>query len=170
MCLELLCFLAVGGGVATETDEVKEAHAGSRSRWALTPMSDRPVLREALREAGYREGHAHFAYAVDPSEHARQVPDDVEVRKVGSVEALRVLYAIRDEVFGRDPGLSEEDLRRELKDCTGINRRVARFVGYLDGQPAGAGGLTFFEDLSFGLIWVGGVREVHRLMIDHISS
>lgn len=142
--------------------EVLEHHRGSRSRWNITPMADDLELLEALREAGYREGHRHYAYAIDVDAYERDVPEDVEVREVASVEELRTLYDVCTEVFDDARDLSESELADEVAQCTGPDRRVARFVGYRNGEPAGSGGLNFFDDLGFGLIWGGGVRKAHR--------
>ncbi|WP_168210940.1 GNAT family N-acetyltransferase [Persicimonas caeni] len=143
-------------------DEVVGAHQGGASRWHINPMSDAPELRAALVRAGYEPGHRHFAYGIGTEAYGRKAAHGIEVRPVASVDDLRTLYAIRDAVFGRAPELSDEDLAREVDDCTGPGRRVARFVAYRNDEPAGACGLTFFDALSFGLIWAGGVLEAHR--------
>lgn len=84
------------------------------------------------------------------------------MRQAETVEDLRVLYAINADAFDTDLDHSEERLERELADCTGPNRRVARLIAYRNGEAAGSGGITFFDALSFALIWAGGVRPVHR--------
>ena len=150
------------GDPAELVAEVKARHAGSQSLWSLNPMSDTPAMREALGDAGYEMGHTHHAYAVDPAGYERELSDAVEVREVATLDDLRSLYDIWADVFDRKPDLSDEELAGELDDCTGEDRRVARFIGYRGGEPAGSGGLTFFDDLAFGLIWAGGVRESHR--------
>jgi GNAT superfamily N-acetyltransferase len=142
--------------------EVRRAHAGRPSRWMLTPMGDTPELRRALAQAGYEEGERHVASSIGVAEYGRKPPADVEVRQVRTPTDLRLLYEIVGEVFGEAPELSEADLAREVGDCTGPERRVARFIAYRGGEPAGTGGMTFFDDLGFGLIWAGGVREAHR--------
>jgi hypothetical protein len=141
-------------------DEVAAVHRDRQSRWSLNPMSDTPALRQALQAGGYTAGQHHHAYVIAPDEYARTPPDDVEVRRVTSADDLRTLYEIRADVFGLDS--SEDDIARELALCTGPNARVARFVAYRDGEPAGTGGLTFFDSLSFGFTWSGGVRQAHR--------
>ncbi len=142
--------------------EVVQAHAGRQSRWSLNPMSDSEAMRSALRDAGYVEGHHHHAYVIAPEDYDRTPPNDVDVRRVATAAELRTLYDVREEVFGGESVLSDEDIARELSDCTGPSARVARFVAYRDGEPAGTGGLTLFDDLDFGFIWAGGVREAHR--------
>jgi GNAT superfamily N-acetyltransferase len=143
-------------------DEVLDRHRGSSSKWMVNALSDSPELREALREAGYEPGHTHHAYATRPDTYDRDLPDEVEVREVSSVDDLRVLYDIWEEVFGSKPDLGDARLADEVAECTGADRRVARFLAYRNGEPAGSGGINFFDDLGFGLIWGGGVRETHR--------
>jgi len=143
-------------------EEVVGRHRGSCSEWTLTPMSDSPELRETLREAGYELGFTLHAYAIRPDAYRRDCSDDVQVREVSTLDELRTVYEIWDDVFGGKPELTDEELAGELEDCTGDDRRVARFVAYRNGEPAGSGGLTFFDELSFGLIWAGGVRKAHR--------
>jgi GNAT superfamily N-acetyltransferase len=142
--------------------EVASAHQGGPSRWHISPMGDSARLRKALTDAGYEAGHRHSAYGIRADAYDRKPASDIEVCQVESVDDLRKLYVIRAEVFGRTPDLSTEDLAREVDDCTGPERRVARFLAYRKGQLAGACGLTFFDELSFGLIWAGGVLEEHR--------
>lgn len=143
-------------------EEVYDRHLGSESLWCVNPMSDEPTMREALRQFGYKTGHTHHAYAVDPATYDRDLPQGVEVREVSTLEDLRTLYDIWVDVFDRQPDLTDQELANELDDCTGAHRRIARFVAFRNGEAAGSGGLTFFDDLSFGLIWAGSVREEHR--------
>jgi GNAT superfamily N-acetyltransferase len=143
-------------------EEVASAHHGGASRWHINPMGDSARLRKALTDAGYEPGHRHFAYGIRAGAYDRKPASDIEVRQVESVDDLRQLYAIRAEVFRRNPALSSEELAREVDDCTGPERRVARFLAYRKDELAGACGLTFFDELSFGLIWAGGVLEAHR--------
>ncbi|QDG53956.1 GNAT family N-acetyltransferase [Persicimonas caeni] len=143
-------------------EEVLDAHEGGSSRWHINPMGDNPRLRRALTDAGYAPGHRHFAYGIRTDAYDRKPASDIEVHQVASVDDLRALYEIRADVFGRNPDLSNEDLAREVDACTGPERRVARFLAYRKGELAGACGLTFFDELSFGLVWAGGVLEAHR--------
>ena len=142
--------------------EVLEAHGDGDSRWTVNAISDTPQMRRALSDAGYKEGPLHYAYATEVGAYRRRPPAGVEAQPVGSIDDLRTLYEIRSAVFGGDVGLSWRDLERELDDCTGPDRRVVRFVAYRNGEPAGSGGMTFFDDLKFALIWAGGVVEEHR--------
>lgn len=142
--------------------EVVERHRGSKSRWNVTAMADDRVLLEALREAGYRPGYEHRAYAIDVDDYDRDVPGDVEVRDVANTDELRDLYRVASDVSGEARSRSDEELAHEVDICTGPERRVARFLAVRGGEPAGSGGLTFFDGLSFGLLWGGGVRESHR--------
>lgn len=142
--------------------EVVAAHRGKRSRWSLNPMSDTPAMRAALTRAGYTAEQSHHAYVIAPEGYHRTPPDDVDVRRVVTADELRTLYQVRTAVFGADAVLAEDDVARELADCTGPDARIARFVAYRDNEPAGTGGLTFFGDLDFAFIWAGGVRQKHR--------
>ena len=142
--------------------EVAQAHSGRASRWCLNPMSDTPAMRRALVDAGYTQGHRHIAYAIRAGDYQRQPPTNVEVRQVETVDDLATIYQLWDHIFGRSPQLSDDDIAAELAACTGTSRRVARFIAYRHDEPAGTGGMTFFDDLGFALIWAGGVVEHHR--------
>ncbi|MFP4601244.1 MAG: GNAT family N-acetyltransferase [Persicimonas sp.] len=143
-------------------EEVRQAHRGGASRWMLNAMSDGPAIRQALKSAGYEAGSPYLAYSVATRGYLRRGPEDVEVRQAQTIDDLRTLYEINSDAFDRELDFSDERLARELADCTGPDRRVGRFIAFRNGEPAGSGGMTFFEDLSFSLIWAGGVRKVHR--------
>ena len=147
---------------AALVSEVAQAHRGVASRWCLNPMSDTPTMRRALVDAGYVEGHRHIAYAIRATDYQRQPPPDVEIHQVETVADLEILYQLKENIFGYSPPLSDDDVAAELAACTGTSRRVARFIAYHRDEPAGTGGMTFFDELNFALIWAGGVVEHHR--------
>lgn len=142
--------------------EVIEAHGGGWSRWCLNPMSDTAQMRRALVEAGYVPGDEHVASAIRTDAYDRYPSADTVVREVETVQDLHTIYELWASIFGRTPDLSDADVAKKLDACTAPDRRVARFVAYRNGEPAGTGGMTFFDDLSFALIWAGGVAETHR--------
>lgn len=143
-------------------EEVLKAHRGGPSRWCLNSLSNTVEMRRALNKRGYVEGERYLAYAIRSGEYDRKVPTDVNVRTVETLEELQVLYRLWREIFGGAPELSKEDMGGELAMCTGDGRRVMRFVAYINDEAVGTGGMTFFDELSFGLIWAGGVVEKHR--------
>lgn len=143
-------------------DEVAKAHRGGPSRWCINPMSDTPAMRRALDDGGYNQGQRHFGYAIRVVDYRREPPASVDMRQIESVEDLETSYRLLADIFGHAPKLSDDDIAAELAACTGPDRRVARFIAYSHDEPAGLGGITFFDDLSFGLIWAGGVVEQHR--------
>ena len=118
---------------AALVSEVRRAHEGGMSRWSITTLSDTPELRAALDAADYDEKEAHHVHVLPTDAYDRTVPDEVDVREVASVEDLRRLYSVAEEAFGHAPDVDERDLERELGDCTGEGRRVARFVAYRNG-------------------------------------
>ena len=143
-------------------DEVLKAHDGRPSRWSLNPLSDTAEMRRLLLQAGYEESTMHWAYATDATTYDRRTSPDIEVQPVETIDDLRVLYQICRSVFGLNRTLTDKILARELAECTGPTPRIARFIAYRNGVPAGSGGMTFFDDLNFSLVWAGGVIEEHR--------
>lgn len=149
------------GDVVELVAEVAEKHEGRSSSWHLNALGNDARLRDELEGAGYVPGHRHHAYVL-AGEYERRAPKDVVVERVETRDDLLRLYAVRDEVFGASGPLVEEDIEQELALATGLQARVARFVAYRNGEPAGTGGVTFFEGPGIALIWAGGVREAHR--------
>lgn len=143
-------------------DEVHQAHADTASRWYVNSLGDSNRLQAALADAGYQKGARHLSCAIGVHDYSRDVPDDVDVQSVETADGLRTLYRIQREIFGGAHSTSEQALKRDLAHCTGDNRRVIRFVAYRNGEPAGCGGLTAFDELQLGLIWAGGVIEDQR--------
>lgn len=142
-------------------DEVLAAHEGRRSRWMLSSPSDTPQLRQLLLDAGYTAGNLHHAYSIATNDYDR-TPPQLGVLDVQTVAQLRDLYTVNADAFEQSFDHSDERLEQELAFCTGPDRRVARLVAYRNGEPAGSGGMTLFDDESFALIWAGGVRKAHR--------
>ena len=139
---------------------VEQLH-GDASRWWITETSDDPRLIAALKKHGYEMGNSHGAYIVDATTYSIAVPDDVKVERVETAEIMSKMYDARCEIFG-NARPADHQLALELSQCTGPDARVARFVAWVDGEVAGTGSQTFFDDLSFSFIWAGGVREHFR--------
>lgn len=142
--------------------EVLSRHEGRRSRWSLNVLSDTAPMRAALQAGGYEEGDRHHAYVLDPRAYARRPDPRIEVRRVASLQDLLELYRVRDEIFDMHAPASDAEIANELRECTAPGAQVARYLAYVDGEPAGTGGLTFFDRLDFAFIWAGGVREAFR--------
>lgn len=143
-------------------EEVSRAHIHGVSTWILNPMNDSEGVRRVLRDFGYEQGYRHNAYALACDDFSGTTPSDVEVSEVSSIEELLLLYELDNQGFENDHGPGTTQLQKELALCTGTGRRVMRFIAYRRGEPAGSAGLTFFDDLDFGLLWAGSVVPAHR--------
>jgi len=132
------------------------------AQWMLTSSCDSPELRALLEQKGFVRGDTFHVQALRCEGYTRTPPEDVSVIEVRDIDQLRTLYRIMDASFGRTGSAREEDLPKEVIQCTEPGRRVIRYVAMRNGEPAGAGGMTMFPDLGFGLIWAGGVVPEHR--------
>jgi len=142
--------------------EVSQRHDGHGSRWSLNPMSDTAPMRQALTDAGYAAGARHHAYVIRPQDYSRQPSRHVQVRRVTDMAQLLALYEVRAEVFGVVASQSESDLADDLQMLTMPGARASMYLASVDGQPAGGGGMTCFEELGFAFIWGGGVTVTAR--------
>ena len=142
--------------------EVVAAHAGRSSRWTVNGLSHSEALIEALADAGYERGDQHYGYAIHVDAYDRVPRSAVRVERVTTLRHLQDLYGIVHDVFGRETPRTDEEVARELDECTRADGRVARFVAYLDGEPIGSGGITGHFDIGFGFIWAGGIVAAQR--------
>lgn len=140
-------------------DEVARHHAGRSSRVQLYPSNIRPALDRALTAAGYTLANRHDAYTLPTDADRPPTAAGLRVHPVDSLPRLRDAIAVAHAAFGRDDPMPEPDvLSGYLRDCTGPEARVHRFVVYdsATGQPLTSGGMTVYRDLSFGFLWAGG--------------
>ncbi len=135
-------------------DEVRAAHAGRTSRWFVMPTWDSAGLVEALACGGYELSVEHDAAVVSTGLEVRG--GDFEVRPVTTWEEFLDWAGVADRSFPAAGERTPESQRRHgFSLCTGPNARVARYVAYDGGEPIAAGGLSIYDDMSFGLLWAG---------------
>ena len=89
------------------------------------------------------------------------VPPDVTVRRVRDEQTLRDLYVVDQDAFGSAEPTAEQlaDGLREL-DVGRDDDSVGRFVAYLDGAPAGAGGWGIVDGVC--RLWGGCTHGAWR--------
>jgi hypothetical protein len=140
------------GELGAAVAEVLAAHAGRTSRWMVVPGNRSDALERTLGDAGYEARHFHDAYSlsVDATIDAR----DVEVRRVMDRAGLDDALDVATQAFGFGLPWTEAFKRADVQRCRGP--RVRRYVAYLDGQPASAGGMTWFPELKLVFLWAGG--------------
>lgn len=130
-------------------------------------------LEDELRRRGATrtEEAAVLARSLADGAPALAGPDDVEVRRVDDLDALRDLQRVLTAVFGgamQDEASLAASLARVRAEPL-----APRFVAYRDGVEVGAGGLTLAVSGTVGSpgpgaspdvarLWAGAVREEHR--------
>lgn len=139
-------------------DEVSRAHRNIRSRWLVRDLPASAPLQQALAAAGYAPTVRTFASAIGVKEYAPRVVADIVVRQVLDLNALRDCVAVIGKAFSVDRSFTDEELSRDLENCTGPSPRVQRFVAYdaRSNKPLSSGGMTLFPALGFALLWGGG--------------
>jgi hypothetical protein len=138
--------------------EVSRAHRNVRSRWLVRDLPSSVPLKTALAAAGYTPTVQTLASAIRVGEYAPRAVDNIVVRQVSDMTSLRDCAAVIGRAFPGGRAFTDEELARDLRNCTGENSRVHRFVAY-DGRnnnPLSSGGMTLFPALGFGLLWAGG--------------
>ncbi len=141
-------------------DEVCVAHAHTTSRWLVRHEPEYTALEHAISRAGYQPAWEHRACTVHPRTHRGRSVSGITARPVSDRETLLDAFRVGDSAFGQNSPTNESEIRKYVNECTG--GRVRRYVGYDDasGEPVSTGGMTLFEELSFGYLWGGGtIRE-----------
>jgi len=74
------------------------------------------------------------------------------------MQSLRDCTGVIGRAFPGGRAFTQMELEHDLRNCTGPNARVQRFVAYDDksGRPLSSGGMTLYPALGFGLLWAGG--------------
>lgn len=138
-------------------------------RVMVTDTWDSGPLRRALAEAGWHEGDRHHVRMAEVE--GWKAGSRMDVRRVSDMGTLRDAVRAAGEAFGRPDTSTDAELALDLRACT-EGTRVRRFVAYDGDRPIGAGGLTAFPDLRFGLLWAGAVvpeargRGAYRALLD----
>lgn len=149
--------------------EASERFAPGVGRFMVTDTWDSGPLVRSLAAAGWAEGDHHDVRVLDVDRWVSGAR--VPVRRVEDMATLRDCVAAAGRAFGRADTSSAAELEADLRACT-VGGRVRRFVAYDGSEPIGAGGLTAFPDLGFGLLWAGAVvpeargRGAYRALLD----
>ncbi len=151
-----------GYDAAAIVGQVLPFHQHTTSYWAVTDLGRTDDLIAALTDAGYKPQQLHYGYSINVEDYLRPQSQSVVVRQVSTREELKALDTVRRDVFDLDGALDDEDIDRELAECTKRNARVSRWLAYLDGEPVGSAGMTLHPDLGLGFLWAGGVLESAR--------
>jgi len=138
--------------------EVSRAHHDVCSRWLVRDQPGSTALERALEAAGYAPTIATHASAIGVEQYRGRAADNIVVRQVLDMAGLRDCVAVIDQAFAGGRAFSEQELKRDLVNCTGANARVHRFVAYdsHSGEAVSSGGMTSYSALGFGLFWGGG--------------
>lgn len=131
-----------------------------RSRWVCTEVCDLRLFNQ-LQRNGYRAEEEHGAFVIDVDDLSKK-KNDVVIHNVKNMDMMKKMYRMRIEIFGGIFPSNEQQLELELQQCSQENPKVERFVAEVDGELAGTGSITYFENLNFAFIWAGGVREDFR--------
>lgn len=134
--------------------------------WAVHDLTEPGDLAATLVGLGATVQQDHDVLALDltPGVPDLGVPDDVEVRRADGPEVLDLIYPVTAEAF--DAPIASEGYRREeaiaVADevAAGPARTIFRYLGLVDGVPAGHAGLTLDEGV--GKLWAGAVVERFR--------
>jgi hypothetical protein len=134
---------------------------GERRFTFWTSPADEPDLEDELRRRGaeHIDTVAVFARPVDPV--GVDVPDDVSVELVSTLEQVRDVDAVNVPVWQQQP-LDEAGLRAEFAEVTAAlaAREGFRVLARIDGRAVSTGGCTV-ED-GFVRLWGASTLQDHR--------
>lgn len=136
-------------------EEIQRFHT-SVSQWLVVPPFMGSQLEKLLPAHGYAPRFEGDAFTLPSS--TRFAEGAVEVVEVHDLATIADNISVCERAF--DKTIEGVDLARELALCTGPQRRTARFVAYLDGEPVGSANINRYPD--FGFLWAGGVHPDHR--------
>jgi len=138
-------------------EEVKKHH-GAQSRWLVRDTDWTKPLEKELTKAQYKPSIYTYSMAIETDRYAKKPGNDFDVLQVSSKQELLDSASVLNVSFPNGYKISDKDADQFLKDCTGPNARVRRFIAYerKNRTPVCFGGLTIFPKLSFGLLWGGG--------------
>ena len=161
-------------------DEVLDEAAAHARGWEADDLLvwvglDPPTgLEAALRARGGRLDETVDVFAVDLAAGVPElaVPDDVEVRWQVDADTTRASIEVSRAAFGQGemPSADQVDALAAEALAELEADRAACAVGYLEGRPAGTGGLTLVDGVA--RLWGGGVapdarrRGVYRAVLD----
>jgi hypothetical protein len=146
---------------ASLADEVVSAHQGRKSRWLVGPFVKHPQLEAILTEHGYEPRHVHHAFAIRSKDYDPPTAS-VTAMPVRTMEELKGAMQVGDTAFAINQKYSAEEMDYLLKQCAQPDSRAQRFVIWEDDRPIASAGVTFYENLSFGLLWGGATVEDQR--------
>lgn len=138
-------------------DEVTALHQGRRSRWQLTPSSATGALERALTRAGYTPSPRYYGNIMPVDQYEATPNPRFIARRVEDLPTLLDFEDIIRACFQGKTPLTQAELERELKNCTGPQARTIRVVIYdtTTQSPSSCGGLNLYPKLRFGFLWAG---------------
>ncbi|MFC1611488.1 GNAT family N-acetyltransferase [Myxococcota bacterium] len=142
-------------------EEVVSAHRGRKSRWLIGPFVKHPLLESILTEHGYEPRHVHHACAIRTKDYDQR-PVSVAVAPVRTMDDLKGAMQVGDKAFDINQTYTIEEMQFLLERCARPDGRTQRFAIWAGARPIASAGVTFFDDLSFGLLWGGATVEDER--------
>ena len=138
--------------------EVVEAHKPSGNcSFLLSSITASPTLIAVLRSKGFVCIESADAWTIDVNTPRPPIPDDIEVRRVQSLDGIRDMELVMDQCFPLFERSSEETLQQNLQATLGDDARCLRFVTY-DRQsqsPLAAAALNLYPEQKLGFMWGG---------------
>ncbi len=150
-------------GPIPDTQEFIERIRGlqpNASRWVCTEVCDLRLFSHLERNK-YQLGEEHGAFVIDVDSLPKK-NHAFTLESVKDMKTMKEMYALRIDIFGGIFPRDEQQIELELEQCSTENPKVERFIAKIDGELAGTGSVTYFEELNFAFIWAGGVKEEFR--------
>lgn len=131
---------------------------GEPVRFLFFPHRHGQKVLNLILDAGFKKGHVYEARIIEVEGYDRKSPQGIEVKMVNTLEEMRQVYGVRQQIFGSDEPEPEAHLRLYLKEATGIPPKVRQFlaIDQQNGKAMSQAGLSIFQDLSFALLFAGG--------------
>lgn len=157
-------------------DEVMRAHAPcGASHFPVTAASMSTPLFKALEERGFACLGKADTWSIDVNSPRSEPPDDIEVRRVETLQGMRDMDLVMSRCFEHHEMKSEETLRFDLKATQGEEASCCRFVAYdaASGAPLATSALNIFPQQEVGFMWGGSTvseargRGVYSALITH---
>ena len=157
-------------------EEVIEAHrpSGSCDITVAAPSAS-SLLTQALEQRGFQTIDVADAWTIDVNAPRPDLPRDLEVMRVETLEAMQDMDRVMDACFERYQPRGTEALQADLKATQGAESRCLRFVAYdlNDYTPLATAALNLFAEQRVGFMWGGSTvpeargRGVYSALITH---
>lgn len=138
-------------------EEVVHAHREVRSRWIVPCTIDTGPLTEALGAAGYEPEVQHYGYAVACEDYRPRDGGRFTVRRVRTLEDLRLAHIIADGAFGTPRVRTSWEEQLDLIACTRPDDRVRRYIAFDEqDRPVSQGAMNLHPEDGLAYFWGGG--------------